>query len=251
MNTDTVIRFEGVVKSFGPKTVLAGASFEVRRGEMVAILGASGTGKSVTLKHVNGLLQPEAGAVETLGYRVSEMDERALLPVRTRVAYLFQGGALFDSMTVFDNVAFPLREHRAVEPAELAGRVERLLELVELPGTETLYPAELSGGMRKRVALARALALEPEIVLYDEPTTGLDPVTGRTIAALMRDLHERLGVTSLVVTHDIPLVRAVASRVLFLSNGRFVFSGTVEEAAAGNAPREVREFFVEPGGDHA
>lgn len=250
MSTDTVVRFEAVSKAFGPKRVLAGASFEVRRGEMVAILGASGSGKSVTLKHVPGLIRPDGGTVETLGHRVSEMEERALYPIRMRVAYLFQGGALFDSMTVFDNVAFPLREHRHPDDAELEGQVERLLELVGLPGTGSLYPAELSGGMRKRVALARALALEPEIVLYDEPTTGLDPVTGRTIAALMRDLHERLGVTSLVVTHDIPLVRAVATRVLFLSGGLFVFSGTVEEAET-TAPEEVRAFFVETGGGHA
>ncbi len=250
MSTEPIIRLEGVHKAFGSKVVLKNASFEVRRGEMIVILGASGSGKSVTLKHVDGLLRPDAGVVETLGYRVSEMEERALYPVRKRVAYLFQGGALFDSMTVFDNVAFPLREHRDLDRDELARQVNRLLELVELPGTGHLMPSELSGGMKKRIALARALALEPEIVLYDEPTTGLDPVTGRTIAELMRDLHARLGVTSLTVTHDMPLVRRVATRVLFLSGGRFIFSGSVEEASR-EAPEEVRAFFEEPGGGHA
>ena len=249
MNHATVIRLHQVHKSFGNKKVLDGASFEVLSGETVAILGASGSGKSVTLKHVNGLIRPDEGRVEALGHPVSEMPERDLVPVRRRISYLFQGGALFDSMTVRENVAFPLREHLDLDEDALGERVERLLEMVELPGIGALMPAELSGGMKKRVALARALALDPEIILYDEPTTGLDPVTGRTIAALIRGLHERLGVTSVVVTHDIPLVRLVATRVLFLSGGRFIFSGTVDQAAA-EAPPEVRAFF-ETGGDHA
>jgi phospholipid/cholesterol/gamma-HCH transport system ATP-binding protein len=238
-----------VHKSFGPKVVLDGASFQVEAGETVVILGASGSGKSVTLKHVNGLIRPDEGTVEALGQPVSEMEERDLVAVRRRISYLFQGGALFDSMSVRENVAFPLREHLDVGETEIDERVERLLGMVELPGIGHLLPSELSGGMKKRVALARALALEPEIILYDEPTTGLDPVTGRTIAALIRDLHRRLGVTSVVVTHDIPLVRLVATRVLFLSGGRFIFSGTVDEASQ-TAPREVRAFF-EAGGDHA
>lgn len=249
MNASPVIRLHQVHKAFGPKKVLDGASFDVVAGETVAILGASGSGKSVTLKHVNGLIRPDEGTVEALGHPVSEMEERDLVPVRRRISYLFQGGALFDSMSVRENVAFPLREHLDLGEPEIDDRVERLLGMVELPGIGHLLPAELSGGMKKRVALARALALEPEIILYDEPTTGLDPVTGRTIAALIRGLHRRLGVTSVVVTHDIPLVRLVATRVLFLSSGRFIFSGTVDEAAR-TAPPEVRAFF-EAGGDHA
>ncbi len=249
MSSGPVLRLHDVHKSFGANTVLEGISFEAASGETLVILGASGSGKSVTLKHVNGLIRPDSGTVETLGQPVSEMSERDLVPVRKRISYLFQGGALFDSMTVFDNVAFPLREHLQLERDELEQRVEHMLELVELTGVGSLMPSELSGGMKKRVALARALALEPEIILYDEPSTGLDPVTGRTIAGLIRGLHERLGVTSVVVTHDIPLVRLVATRVLFLSRGRFIFSGTVDEAAQ-SAPPEIRAFFAS-GGDHA
>ena len=246
---DTVISFADVVKSFGDNHVLRGVSLEVRRGETVAILGGSGSGKTVTLKLVNGLLHPDSGSVVVLSEPVSELDENQLLPIRLKVSYLFQGGALFDSMTVFDNVAFPVREHGSPSEAELEELVAGLLRRVELEGTEHLYPSELSGGMRKRAALARALALEPEIILYDEPTTGLDPLTGRTIAELIRSLAESLGVTSVVVTHDIPLVLRVATRVVFLHEGRFVYSGTPREAAL-DGPERVRQFF-EAGGLHA
>ncbi len=248
MTSHPVLRLDDVHKSFGSNTVLDGVSLEAASGETLVILGASGSGKSVTLKHINGLIRPDSGTVETLGHPVSEMSERDLVPVRKRISYLFQGGALFDSMTVFENVAFPLREHLELHDDELGQRVDQVLGLVELTGIGDLMPSELSGGMKKRVALARALALEPEIILYDEPSTGLDPVTGRTIAGLIRGLHERLGVTSVVVTHDIPLVRLVATRVLFLSGGRFIFSGTVDEAARA-APPEVRAFFASGGDD--
>ncbi len=246
---DRVISFRDVHKSFGDKRVLRGVHLEVHRGETLAILGGSGSGKTVTLKLVNGLLHPDSGTVEVLSEPVSELDEDRLLPIRLRVSYLFQGGALFDSMTVFDNVAFPVREHRSPSPGELEALVRELLAMVELEGTEALYPSELSGGMRKRAALARALALGPEIILYDEPTTGLDPLTGKTIAELIRSLHERLGVTSVVVTHDIPLVVRVATRIVFLHEGRFIYSGTPDEAAR-QGPDRVRRFFA-AGGLHA
>ncbi len=246
---DRVISFRDVHKSFGDKRVLRGVHLEVHRGETLAILGGSGSGKTVTLKLVNGLLHPDSGTVEVLSEPVSELDEDRLLPIRLRVSYLFQGGALFDSMTVFDNVAFPVREHRSLSPGELEALVRELLAMVELEGTEALYPSELSGGMRKRAALARALALGPEIILYDEPTTGLDPLTGKTIAELIRSLHERLGVTSVVVTHDIPLVVRVATRIVFLHEGRFIYSGTPDEAAR-QGPDRVRRFFA-AGGLHA
>ncbi len=248
MSDEVVIRLEGVRKAFGPKVVLDGADLEVRRGETLVILGASGSGKSVTLKHVNGLIRPDAGRVVTLGHEVSALPERALGPVRTRVSYLFQGGALFDSMTVFENVAFPLVEHGVLRGEALARRVRELLDMVRLGPVEGLFPAELSGGMQKRVALARALALEPEIVLYDEPTTGLDPVTGRAIAGLILDLARRTGVTSVVVTHDIQLTLRVADRVAFLQDGRFPFVGAVE-AARTSGPGAVREFFAAGGSD--
>jgi phospholipid/cholesterol/gamma-HCH transport system ATP-binding protein len=248
--TEIVISLDHVSKAFGSKVVLREASLSIDRGETVAVLGASGSGKSVTLKTINGLIAPDQGAVEVLGYAVSQLRERDLVPLRRRVSYLFQGGALFDSMNVFDNIAFPIREHLRLDPDELGQRVRRYLGMVQLDGVEALYPAELSGGMRKRVAVARALALEPEIILYDEPTTGLDPVTGEAIAELILDLDRRLGVTSIVVTHDIPLVLRVAQRVAFLDQGAFVFSGSVEQARTAG-PEVVRQFFRAGGGGDA
>ena len=247
--SEPVILLRDVTKSFGANHVLRGVSLEIERGATVALLGASGSGKSVTLKTVNGLIPPDRGEITVLGYPVSKMSEAALAPLRRRVSYLFQGGALFDSMSVFDNVAYPLREHERLEPAALRARVDELLAMVRLEGVGPLQPSELSGGMRKRVAVARALALEPEIMLYDEPTTGLDPVTGGAIADLIVDLDRRLGVTSLVVTHDIPLVMRVAEQVVFLHDGAFIFSGSVE-AATREGPDPVREFFA-AGGIHA
>jgi len=247
--SEPVILLRDVTKAFGAKQVLLGVSLEVERGATVALLGASGSGKSVTLKTVNGLIPPDSGEVTVLGQPVSTMTEQALAPLRRRVSYLFQGGALFDSMSVFDNVAYPLREHGRLDPADLRERVAALLGVVRLDDVGSLQPSELSGGMRKRVAMARALALEPEIMLYDEPTTGLDPVTGGAIADLIVDLDRRFGVTSLVVTHDIPLVQRVAERVVFLHDGAFIFSGSVE-AAWREGPDPVREFFA-AGGIHA
>jgi len=246
--SEPVIQLRDVVKSFGDNHVLRGVSLEVERGETLALLGASGSGKSVTLKTINRLIPSDAGEVEVLGFPVTNMSETALIPLRRRTSYLFQGGALFDSMNVFDNVAFPLREHRQMSADELRDRVLELLGMVRLENAETLEPSELSGGMRKRVAVARALALEPEIMLYDEPTTGLDPVTSKAIADLIIDLGRRLGVTSVVVTHDIPLVVRVAERVVFLHEGEFIFSGSAA-AARGDGPGPVRQFFAAGGTD--
>jgi phospholipid/cholesterol/gamma-HCH transport system ATP-binding protein len=246
--SEAVIRLRDISKSFGGNHVLTGVSMAVSRGETVALLGASGSGKSVTLKTINRLIPPDSGEVEVLGFDVTEMTETELIPVRRRTSYLFQGGALFDSMSVFDNVAFPLREHRAMAPQELRDRVIELLQMVRLEDVDRLDPSELSGGMRKRVAVARALALDPEIILYDEPTTGLDPVTSEAIADLIVDLGRRLGVTSVVVTHDIPLVVRVAERVVFLHDGQLIFSGSVAEARA-DGPEPVRQFFAAGGTD--
>jgi len=246
---ESIVSFHGVWKAFGSNEALRGIDLEVSRGETLVILGASGSGKTVSLKLVNGLLRPSSGRITVLGLPVSELREHQLLPIRTKVSYLFQGGALFDSMNVFENIAFPIVEHGRREPEELRQRVAELLGLVQLEGIEELYPTELSGGMRKRVALARALAVEPEIILYDEPTTGLDPVTALAIAGLVRNLHETLGVTSIVVTHDIPLVLRVATRVVFLHQGRLIYSGAPGEAVSGG-PEPVRKFF-EAGGAHA
>jgi phospholipid/cholesterol/gamma-HCH transport system ATP-binding protein len=246
--SESVIRLRDISKSFGTNHVLRGVSLDVRRGETMALLGASGSGKSVTLKTVNGLIPPDTGHIEVLGEAVSSASEAELVPLRRRISYLFQRGALFDSMNVFDNVAFPLREHRKMDPGSLQSRVDELLTMVRLEDVGHLQPSELSGGMRKRVAVARALALEPEIILYDEPTTGLDPVTSEAIARMIVDLGTRLGVTSVVVTHDIPLVVRVAERVVFLHEGTFIYSGPVSDARM-TAPDPVREFFAAGGTD--
>lgn len=219
----------GLVRRYGDHTVLAGLDFEVRTGECFAILGRSGSGKSVTLRQLNGLETPDAGSVVFDGQEVTALSEDELRPLRRRVAMLFQSGALFDSMTVFDNVAFALREHTDLGGVALREKVAEKLALVRLSGIEETMPAELSGGMKKRVALARSLALDPEVVLFDEPTTGLDPVTSATIASLIAHANA-MGVTCVVVTHDMPLARRIADRVAFLHAGRFAFVGSWEEA---------------------
>jgi len=221
---------------------------EIKTGESVVVMGRSGTGKSVLLKHIVGLMKPDAGCIEIgrediVGMRTSQLDE-----VRKRMGMLFQSAALFDSLTVGENVAFPLREHARLSDDDVAGRVAALLDRVGLGGTEGLAPAELSGGMRKRVALARGLALDPEVILYDEPTAGLDPVTGVAISSLIGEVTRTTGATSLVVTHDIAVAAKLADRVAFLSGGRFVFTGTMAEAA--QAEGRLGE-FVRAGGFHA
>jgi phospholipid/cholesterol/gamma-HCH transport system ATP-binding protein len=218
-------------KAFGSHQVLDGVSLDVAPGETVVVLGGSGEGKSVFLKHINGLLQPDSGEVEVLGCPVSHLDEDALVELRRRVSYIFQQGALFDSLTVGENVAFPLQEHTGLDDAEVTARVAALLDRVGLGGTERFSPAELSGGMRKRVALARGLALDPEVILYDEPTAGLDPLTGLAIVALIKEVTRGTGATSLVVTHDLAVARELADRVAFLARGTFAFTGALAEAA--------------------
>jgi phospholipid/cholesterol/gamma-HCH transport system ATP-binding protein len=230
--TAPLIRCQGVQKSFRSKAVLRGVTLEVPAGETLVLIGGSGSGKSVLLKHLNGLLRPDAGSVEVEGTRLETLDEDALVPVRRRVSMLFQQGALFDSLSVGDNVAFPLREHRMLEEEAIPTRVAEVLAMVGLEDTERLMPSELSGGMRKRAALARALVMEPKVLLYDEPTTGLDPVVAAKINHMIRDLQKRLGLTAVVVTHDLASAFYVADRVAFLAEGRIRFSGTPEEARA-------------------
>lgn len=243
MSESIAIRLEGVEKAFRGLPVLRGVTLEVQRGETLVLLGGSGSGKSVLLKHCNGLLRPDRGAVIVEGRHLERLSEAALVPVRRRVGMLFQGGALFDSLTVGDNVAFPLREHRMVPEGDIPRRVAEALALVGLAGTEPLMPAELSGGMRKRAALARTLVLEPRVLLYDEPTTGLDPVVAARINHLIRDLQRRLGLTAVVVTHDLHSAFFVADRLAFLHEGRIRFHGTPEEARAAADP-PLREFLT-------
>lgn len=226
------IRLLDVHKRFGRRWVLRGVSLDVARGETTIVLGGSGSGKSVLLKHINALLLPDRGRVEALGRPVDELGDAELVELRRRVAYIFQQGALFDSLTVGENVAFGLVERGDDDEGAIASRVAELLASVGLPGIEDRSPADISGGMRKRVALARGLALVPEVILYDEPTAGLDPLSGLAITRLIRDVGEQAGATSVVVTHDLALARELDARVVFLREGRFEFVGSLHEAAS-------------------
>ena len=243
MTDTTFLRFEGIWKSFGQKPVLQGVDLAIERGETIVVLGGSGTGKSVLLRHAIGLMRPDAGSVYVEGAAIESLNEDELIPVRKRLGMLFQGAALFDSMNVFENVAFALREHLDLDEGEIEQRVARNLELVELDGVEDLMPSDLSGGMRKRVALARAIALEPAAILYDEPTTGLDPIIAHSINLLIRSMQRKLGVTSVVVTHDILSASAVADRIAFLHEGKIRFHGTFEEAAS-SGDEVLRNFIA-------
>lgn len=231
---------QNLSKSYGSKPVLENLSFEVEQGECFVILGRSGCGKSVALRQLNGLEKPDSGAVFFDGKDIAGLSERELIPIRQRVAMLFQSGALFDSMSVYENVAFPIREHTQLTESEIKQRIREKLTAVRLEGIESRLPAALSGGMRKRVALARSLALNPEVVLFDEPTTGLDPMTSATIANLIQAARRSHDVTSVVVTHDLALVRAIADRLAFLENGRFRFLGTWVEAESSSDSLLVR-----------
>ena len=244
----TFIRYEDLHKTFGANRVLRGISLDVRRGETLVILGGSGSGKSVLLRHTIGLMVPDRGRVTVDGTDLTGLSEEDLMPVRKKVGMLFQGSALFDSMDVYENVAYALREHTPLSTEEIAARVRQKLALVELDEeVERRMPADLSGGMRKRVALARAIALEPEGILYDEPTTGLDPITARAINSLIRNLQRTLSVTSVVVTHDIASAFRVGNRIAFLYQGEMVFVGTVGEARESSDER-LRAFLADDHG---
>lgn len=229
MSANGFIECRNLFKSFGEKAVLQGVNLTVKRGETMVILGGSGSGKTVLLKHMNGLIGPQTGQVFLDSLEISRMEEDELTEVRKRVAMVFQSCALFDSLTVGENIAYPLNEHAALSPAGIRDRVREALSLVGLEGSEDLYPAEMSGGMKKRAALARALVLKPEALLYDEPTTGLDPVMTHRINRLISELQKKLSVTSVVVTHDLQSAFAVADRLAFLQQGQIRLVGTREE----------------------
>jgi len=225
----TLIQVRDLHKTLDGVPVLRGVSFAVARGETLVVIGRSGGGKSVLLKHLIGLMHPDAGRVTVDGVELSALPERALEAVRLKFGMVFQGAALFDSLTAFENVAFPLREHRRLGRDGLQARVRECLKLVDLEGVSDQYPGTLSGGMKKRVGLARALALEPEIVLYDEPTAGLDRVTARGIDRLIRRLNAELGMTAVIVTHDLESALGVADRLALLDGGVIAALGTPEE----------------------
>ena len=237
-----MIKIRGLAKQLGDKHVLAGVDLDVPTGCTLVILGRSGTGKSVLLKHIIGLMKPDAGTIEVDGDLVTGVGEAELNEVRKRFGMLFQGSALFDSMTVGDNIALPLREHTRMSPAEIRARVAERLEWVGMSGVEDMKPASLSGGMRKRVGLARAIAMDPAYILYDEPTTGLDPIMSDVINRLIRALQARIGVTSIVVTHDMHSAWHVGDRLAMLHEGRVVFTGTPSEARETTDVR-VRQFI--------
>ena len=227
---EPIIRFSGVTKAFGDNSVYEGLDLEIQRGETLTIIGGSGVGKSVCLKMLIGLMKVDSGSIHAFGEEVTTLSDQGLIALRSRIAMLFQGAALFDSMSVEDNIKYPLVEHNWGTAAEMDHRVSEVLDMVDMPGIQHLKPAELSGGMRKRVGLARSIAIKPEVLLYDEPTTGLDPVNVRRINGLILSLQERLGVTSIVVTHDMDTVFTITDRLALVYEKRIAFAGTPDEA---------------------
>jgi phospholipid/cholesterol/gamma-HCH transport system ATP-binding protein len=237
-----VIRVQGLFKRFGEQAVLRGLDLDIATGEIMVVIGRSGGGKSVLLKHLIGLLRPDAGAVIVDGTDITRLRGRDLDRVRERYGVVFQGGALFDSMSVSDNVAFPLREKSRLGAAEIRGRVDEKLQQVGLAGMGHKDPAEISGGMRKRVAIARALVTEPEIVFFDEPTTGLDPILVNTIHHLILELHRKFRFTAIMVSHEIPEIFEIADRVAMLHEGAIVEVGPPDAVRASTNP-VVQQFI--------
>ncbi len=238
-----IVEVREVWKAFDEKPVLRGISLTLDKGTTLAVMGGSGSGKTVLLRTIDGLLAPDDGEVWLFGTRIDGMREERLLPLRRRAGYVFQGAALFDSLSVFENVAFPLREHNRLGEGEITDRVHHFLALVGLPSIDDVLPGELSGGMRKRVGIARTLVTEPEVVFFDEPTAGLDPTNARLVAELINELKKGVCDTSIVVTHDLELADAVADRMAILYQGRFAEVGTPAEIH-GSANRVVRDFLA-------
>lgn len=238
-----MIKLKGLTKYFGKLKVLEDITFDIPDGDSLAIIGPSGCGKSTLLKLLLRLEEPTAGSVSVNGYDISRLDEEGLIKLRQKMGMVFQYGALFDSLTVYENVAFALREHARLTEREVRRIVFEKLKMVEMEGTENLMPAELSGGMQKRVGIARALAFDPAIILFDEPTTGLDPITSVNIENLMLKLSRELKATSIVVTHVLPTVYRVTRRIVMLHDGRFIEIGSPEQAQMSENPI-VKKFIT-------
>lgn len=241
---EAVIEIKGLKKSFGDKDVLNGIDLTVHRGENVVILGRSGEGKSVTIQCIIGMLAPDAGTLKVLGEEVAKLNEKELKELRTKIGFLFQGAALYDSMTVRENMEFALtRVLKITDQAELNKRVNEMLESVGLPDAADKMPSDLSGGMRKRIGLARTLIVNPEIMLYDEPTTGLDPITSREISELILDMQKKFKTTSIIITHDMECAKITSDRVVIMSNGKLVAEGTFDELHQ-SKDKLVKSYFI-------
>lgn len=237
-----IIELNEVYKAFGNKFVHKGINLTVREGENITILGGSGGGKSVMLKEINGLVKPDGGSVNVLGKNVCSMTDEELTEVRKDIGMLFQGAALFDSLTVAENIAYPLIENSDATEEEINDIIATNLEMIGLPGIEDRYPNDLSGGMKKRVGLARAMATHPKILLYDEPTTGLDPPNISRINELIKTMRDKYGITGVIITHDLQSAYEISDRIAFLHDGKIVFTGTVEETWM-NEIEEFRDFI--------
>lgn len=243
MTREPVVELKGVWKAFEHHEVLRGVSLILRKGTTLAVMGGSGVGKTVLLRLCAGLTRPDQGEIKLFGQSIERLREEAMLPLRRRTGFVFQGAALFDSLSVFENVAYPLREHTGWSEGEITDRVHRFLSLVGLPGTDSLLPAELSGGMKKRVGIARALVLEPEVVFFDEPTAGLDPTNARVVGELIAELRSGVCDTAIVVTHDIEFADMVADQMAILYEGRFAAMGTPADVHGSDVPA-VRAFLA-------
>jgi len=242
MNNNFIVEFRNVHKTFDSKDVHTGVNLSIKKGDNITVLGGSGSGKTVLLKELNGLIKPDKGEVIIDNEDIVPMDEHELVHVRKKIGMLFQGSALFDSLTVAENIAYPIRESNNNPEEEIEKVVSKNLDLVGLPGIEEKLPSDLSGGMKKRVGLARALAMNPEILLYDEPTTGLDPPNISRINQLIRCMQEQFGITGVIITHDVKSAFEISDRIAFLHEGKIIFEGTVEEAQ--NSNLEVLDDFI-------